>query len=652
MGNKILILDALLKEDNQYSMEELKEILCLDENDLIKELFNNMLKSIKEIDENKTIKEYEYLIKTFDVIYDTKSIVYNYENINKLILQIRNEIKKKKKLLNNDNKKNNELISLIENMQYKIKAVEMFLIDKCYNDNYKYWFIFYLISDIDNYQLIKDILTDSPRFINLRDQNKKHIFNYLIENYLEIIFNYNDLEVENKFIYFENLIDIFTQNDRFCLKEKEKENVINMINNIYNKLEVSKINKKNKKIVKEKLENLKENLSIKKKVFDCESSINILKERYNITSSFDNIIIPNKFNLKNEKRLDLTKELIFTIDGDGSLDLDDALSLKKLNNGNYLLGVHITHVSSYVERGTNLDEEAYIRESNIYLSNDVITMLPPVLCNDVCSLLPNSNKLAISYMIEITKDGQLVEYNFYKSIIKSKYKLTYENVSCILNGDNSNNELKEILNDMIDLSYILKNKNEHKNKYRSLKKSVESIINNKTVDDIKHPSIKHMGEQIVEEFMILSNHLVADYFHKNQLPFLYRNHDKIDVNKLINDMKLIQNKIYKDNDFEYDRFVKIVLNSYPDAKYDKNNKGHYGLGLRTYSHSTSPMRRYADLVIQRIMEDLVFNKDNVDEYLYYWEDNLDIISKHLNNRQYLNKEFASQYEHRLSKVKR
>jgi hypothetical protein len=658
MCNKLLMLNALLMENNDFSLDELKELLYMNDNELVKELLNNLSDKIKNLDINDSLENYKYLEKTFDhvnnIIPNNK---YNLENITKIISECKKSLKEKKKQINMDKKKYIKWELFIVDLINKVKSIELNLLcnDENKNNKYKYWFIFYLISDISNYQLIKDIFSECPRFINLRDQNRKHIFTYIVNNYIETIkSNYNDKELANELVYFENIIDIFINNNNFNLKEEEAKEIIKIINGANNTISLLKINHNNKKIVVDRLHKLKSNLSTRKKEEDFKKKIESLKIRYNISLDFNNFVIPRTILSNDEKRLDLSNELIFTIDGFESKDLDDALSIKMLNNGNYLLGVHITDVSNYIERDSSLEEEAYLRGNTIYLSNAIIPMIPPELSNGICSLLPNQKKLAISYLIEITKNGEIVNSSFNRSIVCSAYKLTHENVKNIIDLGDANSKLEVSLNRMMELSYILKSNNEHKTSYRSLKETIKGIINEKISDDIKHPCKKYIGEQIVEEFMTLSNYLVANHFYKEDLPFLYRTHDKIDIYNLIDEVKIMGNNVFKENnlDFEYDKFLKMVLNAYPDAKYDKKNTGHYGLGLKTYSHSTSPIRRYSDFIVQRLLEDFVFNTNNKNHYIDYWDENLDMIARHLNNKQILNREFSAQYEKIMSKTKR
>ncbi|WP_071025370.1 ribonuclease R [Peptoniphilus raoultii] len=326
-------------------------------------------------------------------------------------------------------------------------------------------------------------------------------------------------------------------------------------------------------------------------------------------------------------RLDLRNEITFTIDGKDSKDFDDAVSLDILDNGNYLLGVHIADVSHYVKEDSAIDEEAFKRGNSVYLLNKVIPMLPFELSNGICSLNEGVDRLTLSCIMEINKKGDLVNHKIVQSVINSKRRLVYDYVSNFLEegiSDDSILGLEEILTNMYELSKILQEK----------RKRIGSID-----FDIPEPVIKvsedgwpleilkierRSANKLIEDFMLMANTTVAEYFAKIELPFIYRIHEKpreekIDeLNSYIRPLGYIANygSVIKPKDLQKllekiqgkkeELFVStLVLRAMTKARYSAENKIHFGLSFPYYTHFTSPIRRYADLSIHRIIKDFL-----------------------------------------------
>ncbi len=338
-------------------------------------------------------------------------------------------------------------------------------------------------------------------------------------------------------------------------------------------------------------------------------------------------------------RIDYTKEDIITIDGDDAKDLDDAVMVKKLDNGNYELSVFIADVSSYVKENTALDKEAYYRGTSIYLVDRVIPMLPHKLSNGICSLNPNVVRLVLGCVMEINKYGDIRKYNIVKGFIKSKHRMTYNNVNQILVHNNKEvsdkySDIVPMLKDMLDLSNILRDK---RNKRGALEFEVpEAKIvcdkQGKAIDIVKRQRDK--AEMLIEDFMLEANECVAQHFSNLEYPCIYRVHDKPDSRKMDmiatflqnngvtnfsrnhlgnpKTLQIVLNNI-KDNDAYY-TFNNVLLRGMAKAKYSESNLGHFGLAAPFYCHFTSPIRRYPDLMVHRMIHRLLlsindFNKD-------------------------------------------
>ena len=337
-----------------------------------------------------------------------------------------------------------------------------------------------------------------------------------------------------------------------------------------------------------------------------------------------------------EGRLDFRKDVCFTIDGETSRDFDDAVSIKK-DGENFVLGVHIADVSHYVKQGDVIDKEAFNRATSVYFPESVIPMLPERLSNDLCSLMEGVERLTLSCVMTVNVKGDVVDYQISPSVIKSKRRLTYTKVEKILNGD------KDLIKEYIDvydslllmdeLREILHQKRiERGTVDLDVKESVITVLDNGKIDVL--PSSSNKAHQLIEEFMILANVTVAEYAYFLELPFLYRVHGEPDTERLQNFYSFLdglgikirhkKDKVYP-KDFQnvlkeveglpYGTTVnRVMLRSMQKAKYSENNAGHFGLALKNYCHFTSPIRRYPDLVVHRILKDFLFGLDVKEKY--------------------------------------
>ncbi|MGP1489125.1 MAG: ribonuclease R [Peptoanaerobacter stomatis] len=343
--------------------------------------------------------------------------------------------------------------------------------------------------------------------------------------------------------------------------------------------------------------------------------------------------IPEDINMsKIQDRLDLRDEFIFTIDGWDAKDLDDAISISKLQNGNYSLGVHIADVSEYVTENTALDSEAFRRGTSVYLVDTVVPMLPEKLSNGVCSLHPNVDRLALSCIMEIDSKGKVVNHKIQKSIINSHARLVYTEVSDFLeNGDETVLKKGEILREVLTLSdELAKLLREHRFARGAMdfnfpESSIE-MDENKNVIDIR-PEERRIGNKIIEEFMLITNETIAEEFYWASVPFVYRVHEYPDVDKLRKLLPILETYNYKlkiDDDVhpkqlqdlldslngkkEEEVISTLLLRSLKKARYSPICLGHFSLSLKYYCHFTSPIRRYPDLQIHRIIKEYLDGK--------------------------------------------
>lgn len=320
---------------------------------------------------------------------------------------------------------------------------------------------------------------------------------------------------------------------------------------------------------------------------------------------------------------------IFTIDGADAKDLDDAVSIEQLKNGNMLLGVHIADVSHYVRERTRLDREAYHRGTSVYLVDRVIPMLPRVLSNGICSLNPNEIRLTMSCFMEIDARGKVVSHRLAKTAIISKYRMTYQDVNKMLEEKDQTliakySEIYEDLQKMAVLASTLRS-------VRMKKGSIDFDLDEAKIklDSQGHPveiGLRERGtaEKLIEEFMLTCNTTIAEQFFLADLPFLYRVHEVPDVEKIRElgiflsnfgfhikgaanlHSKALQDILNKSKGTKNENIInQVVLRSLKKARYSENNAGHFGLAFSSYTHFTSPIRRYPDLVVHRIISDFL-----------------------------------------------
>ncbi|MDD3048802.1 MAG: ribonuclease R [Bacilli bacterium] len=351
------------------------------------------------------------------------------------------------------------------------------------------------------------------------------------------------------------------------------------------------------------------------------------------------------------KRRDLRNETIFTIDGDDAKDFDDAVSIKKLDNGNYLLSVHIADVSYYVTEDSPLDKEAYDRGTSVYLIDRVIPMLPQKLSNGICSLVEGNDRLTLTCDMEINPNGKVVNHEIYESVIRSKKRMTYNKANEILEKDETPEGYEpfaDTLKEMQLLADILRNSKDRRGYINFDTDELKVIVDEKCKPTDVKLRERGKAENLIEDFMIIANETVASHLFWMSLPSVYRIHEapnekKIDeFIKFVNILgykivrkgkettpKSVQNMldVLKDKE-EFPILSSLLLRSMKKAVYSPDNKGHFGLASECYTHFTSPIRRYPDTTIHRLIRTyLVENKMDA-ETLSYWETKLASLCEH------------------------
>ncbi len=364
------------------------------------------------------------------------------------------------------------------------------------------------------------------------------------------------------------------------------------------------------------------------------------------------------------QRRDLRGKTIVTIDGEDAKDLDDAVSVERLPNGNWLLGVHIADVSYYVREGSALDQEAYRRGTSVYLVDRVIPMLPPRLSNGICSLHPRVDRLTISCEMEINSHGDVVNHAIFPSVIRTVERMSYRDVYELLKGSDRDlvryerlrkryEALLPLFQEMEQLALALRSKRLRRGAIDFDFPEAKILVDatGKPVEILRQE--RTIAEQIIEEFMLAANETVAEHFHWLQQPFLYRVHEDPDSDKMLSFAQFIANFGYhiqgKVNrihpkalqevlteiaDTPEEQVIStVMLRSLKQARYDEQNLGHFGLAATYYTHFTSPIRRYPDLVVHRMIRQILLEQSMTEERAQTWRKKMPEVAEHVSIRE-------------------
>ncbi|MBO3076383.1 ribonuclease R [Mammaliicoccus vitulinus] len=357
-------------------------------------------------------------------------------------------------------------------------------------------------------------------------------------------------------------------------------------------------------------------------------------------------------------RRDLRDELTITIDGADAKDLDDAVSIKPLDNGLTELTVSIADVSYYVTENSELDKEAYDRATSVYLVDRVIPMIPHRLSNGICSLNPNEDRLTLSCRMEINQQGEVVRHDIFESVIHSDYRMTYTDVNSIIenNDQEIRNQYAEIT-PMLDLAQQLSQQLIAKRKRRGeidfdIKEAQVLVDEDGIPTDIKVRE-RNDAERLIESFMLSANETIAEHFSKLEVPFIYRVHENPKAERLTRFFEFIANfglsvkgssedihpstlqKIVEEVAGQKEEMVisTLMLRSMQQARYSEDNLGHFGLSADYYTHFTSPIRRYPDLVVHRLIRKYLIDKSMNSKQIRHWEEMLPDIADHTSKRE-------------------
>ena len=583
MNNKII---KILKESDIEKLDRYNK----------KGLANTLLSILEfEMSDFSYYKDIDYLNTLFNVlpeyltVNDSKS--KSYDKLKLIHQKMKTYLVQKPGFI----EKTNHNYKLLKSLIYKVEFIQMsILYDYC--DKYKgsiYELFDYIIFDFKNISVFNDALNRFPYLVNYFDKNDKNLIVSVCEAYIDEVMKYNLENGIDNIIYFDEIIDKILDSEVFMFDIIDKQTILKKINDCYRNIN----SEKERKIFY--LNSLVEKLKGEK----IQKDVSYLEYKFNINYNFNEAVksevrrvVSNYSISKDRKEID---DYILTFDGEDAKEIDDALSVKILDNDNILLGVHIADPTDIIDFDSIIYEEASKRTTSIYLSDRTYSMFPEVISTDLMSLKEGNYRPAITYYFEFDKNGNLINYDFIKSIINVNRNMTYDDFNKIL-GTSDKSNLSNTINNLNIVSQILQ-RYYHKDPLYERVNRVENNITNTNI--IGHTS----GEKVIESTMIFTNYMVAKFFYDNNLPFDFRNHyfDKETIAMLD---KLKNNIIKEINANEYSKYIDMVKSMYPKALYEVVNKGHFGLGVPCYGHVTSPLRRNADPVGIRCLNEFYFNE--------------------------------------------
>ena len=525
----------------------------------------------------------------------------------------------------------------------KIIDIEKLLEEK---DTKPYDLIIYLIDEVKDTSYLEYSFLKMPTLINVKDKDDNSLYFNIIKKYI------NSLVIDNyeESLYYNNVLSLISTNKNFRLSEKERRKCLDYI---YKEIDHIKANKKRIDNTKEKIAEINQLLDVIKKDYKEKDKINIIAKKYNINVFFDDSIQDNLKLVKESIVGEMTDrevidDYIITIDKESAIEIDDALSCKKLENGNYLLGIHIASVLSYFDYDSEIVQEALNRIKSIYLShkyqekdddfNRTIPLFPYDFSAKKASLIPGEKKLTRSYIFEIDKNGNIINEEFKKTIITSNNKTTYREIDYIINNEIDNKELKETVTNLYEVTNILDKKYAPKDIYEQIKEST---------DDYSDLRVKRIGsEKIVYNAMLLTGNRVAEFFNRNNYPCLYRVHEVNEDNE-IKIRSMIDSLIETYGGEEFKKLYQLLEGIYPKGWYAKEGS-HEGLGIDHYCHCTSGLRRAADIVVEHALE-VCYDKTPTEKEIDELEKEIEKRAYLINSKQDPIEWFVKDYKHSFQK---
>lgn len=587
------------------------EVLCShadrNPNEIIHILFNVINNELN------TVTGAESLDKVRDLVQSIGVILANYDDINRKVVSRklckldekidRLKIENKRKFLDLEN-----AFQELETLRLELEKLDSLTREK---DTKQYDFMNYLTNTVRNITYLEYTFAKMPNLVNVKDKKEVPLIRNIIEKYIESVKE----DREEDILYYNNLISLIISQKNFHSNEKEKQNCLNLLYTAINQLSIGKKQAKKNKRKVEWLNNL---INTIKGERTRDSQIELVAEKYNIEVFFNEDLLRQAKLIRTSKEGSMTDrkivdDYVITIDGDRAVEIDDALSCKRLPNGNYLLGVHIASILGYFPYESDMVQNAISRNRSIYLPkkyqiaaddfNRTIPIFPYDFSVKTASLIPNEPRLTRSYYFEIDSDGNIVREDFQKTITRSKRKTTYHEIDQILKFGSTDKDLEEVVKNLQAVTNILDKKYQATELYEQVKGNSE---------DYSDLRVKRVGaEKIVNHTMLLTGNKVAEYFNANNYPCLYRVHE-VNEDNITKLESMIENLAETYGGDQYQRLYQLIEGIYPKGWYGISGS-HAGLGLDHYCHCTSGLRRGADIVVEHALETCYDNDPSIKE---------------------------------------
>lgn len=627
-------IDKLLKEDS-----EITDLLVSKSKmrNLILDLIENKVDNFKY----ETDNDYSYLLKIFDYFPFYFQVNFNdkkeyYLRMRLIRGKIKDLIHQKPGNVNKSSKQFQFLKKLIDNLENNALS---FLYND-YTNNYdgsKYDFINYLIFDVKRISLVEDAIKRFPYIVNVETKDGEPLISNVIKRYIDELNIYTEKKELNNLddlIYYDEVLNLLISSDKLNFDVVKQEEWLKNINSLIENINSFKFNDLTKQKYVFFLNDLCDLI-----VGNKSSGLDYLEYKYDVKCNFNQSINAECKRVLNNKetreRYVVKDDIILTFDGQDAKEIDDALSIRRLENGNYYLGVHIADPLFFIGNNSVIYDEAKRRTTSIYLSDLTVSMFPSALSSDSASLLEGKMRPATSYYYEISSTGELVNYQFLKSYIYVYKNMTYQSFNEILDNGCCDEKIMQTITDLASIEPLLSKIYKIDSYYEKINRQNMNITDTNIIGN-------SISEKLVESAMVYNNHQVATYFNSRGLPFIYRVHavneeERKKLDQFSQSINLIDSKS------EYLKYINIIKNVYPKAIYSMNNYGHAGLNLKSYAHITSPLRRFADILASECLDKFYFNQFN-DKDVYYFSDNLkDSISK-INQKRLSIEVFSNNYE--------
>jgi len=583
------------------SLKDLSDLLdTYDYPKILSILCSIMKKYLQDVLTEKSTLFAENFKKTFFLVLSNCNQA-NFGGLLKKIQELENRCRKQEGLMQA------EILSNLEEIEKKI--VEQ--LDSQYVDNH-YDFISYLVYEVKSLTYLRQVLAAKPYYVNAKNEDGKHIIFELIDKYIK---EFRIKGNSKKLSYYSNAIFIFLNASRFHLSKKEIEEYKKIIRFHLIELEEQQVSSRTAGFYKELLSILD------KKQMDQEQ-IEDINNEFGIRLGFS-------FDVQTEIKSLPQKPYIITIDDVSTLDMDDAVSITK-EEDYYRLHIYISDVASVIKSGSAIDREAYKRMETLYFSNPAIPMIPVELSNQILSLNTSGYKPVIEVTIDIYENGDISRPNISRNHILVSRKCSYEEVNRIVQEGTSNKRLEKTIQYLNEAASILSKQND-----RSVYREIKDIKN--STQGIERHKAKYTdrtkAEIIIEEIMVLFNSEIARFFAEKGYPCLYRVHPTPTITKEYTSLLRLKELVAEnyENGKDYTKLANTLLNMYPQAYYSIFNIGHSGLNKDYYCHATSPIRRYPDIILQRLIYDYVFSEP-VRSKDQFWIPTLTEMCKYCNER--------------------